>query len=89
MEPKVYHNLSISKTVSALNSNIEKGLSRDEVNRRQKTFGPNKLSKEKPLSQFKIFLEQFKNPLVYILIIAGTITLFLKEFTDSIVILRQ
>jgi len=31
-------------------------------------------------------LEQFKSPLIYILIFAGIITLFLRDFTDAIVI---
>ena len=34
-----------------------------------------------------IFFEQFKSPLVYILVIAGIITLIFKEYTDSVVIM--
>ncbi len=34
----------------------------------------------------KIFLFQFKSPLVYILVLAGVVTFFLREFTDSFVI---
>jgi Ca2+-transporting ATPase len=38
------------------------------------------------LSQTKIFLNQLQSPLIYILIIAGVITLILNELTDAIVI---
>lgn len=81
-----WHALSIEEVVKKLKTDSQKGLSKEEVEERQKKFGKNKLPEEKPLSAFKIFLEQFKSPLIYILLIAGIITLFLKEYTDSIVI---
>ena len=81
-----WHNLSWEEIIRILNSNSEKGLSEKEVKIRQKEFGFNKLPEEKPLSKLKIFLEQFKSPLIYILVIAGIITLILKDFTDAVVI---
>ena len=81
-----WYALSIEEVVKKLKTDPQKGLSGEEVEKRQKKFGKNKLPQEKPLSAFKIFLEQFKSPLIYILLIAGIITLFLKEYTDSIVI---
>lgn len=81
-----WYALSIEEVVKKLKTDSQKGLSKEEVEERQKKFGKNKLPEEKPLSAFKIFLEQFKSPLIYILLIAGIITLFLKEYTDSIVI---
>ncbi len=57
-----------------------------DVKERQKAFGKNEMAAEKPTSSFKIFFSQLKSPLIYILIVAGIITLFLKEYTDSIVI---
>ena len=81
-----WHNLPKEEVVKILGSNIEKGLTEKEVKIRQREFGENKLPKEKPLSKLKIFLEQFRSPLIYILLIAGIITLILKEYTDAIVI---
>ena len=69
-----------------LASDIEKGLTEEEVVLRQEKFGQNILPKEKPLSKVRIFLEQLKSPLIYILIIAAFITLFLREWADFIVI---
>ncbi len=83
---RMWHSLSSQEVLQKLNSNSGQGLSNEEVKIREKEFGKNKLPEEKSLSKLKIYLEQFKSPLIYILIFAGIITLFLREFTDSIVI---
>jgi len=66
-----WHNLSIEEITKLLKTNLEEGLSEDEVKKRQKEFGKNLLPEEKPFSKLKIFLGQFKSPLIYILLIAG------------------
>src|SRR5680860_361025 len=83
---RMWHNLSWQEALQVLNSNLKQGLSDEEVKIRQKEFGKNKLSEEKPLSKLKIYLEQFHSPFVYILIVAGIVTLFLREYADTIVI---
>lgn len=86
MDKNIWHNLSWQETVKMLKSNQETGLKGEEIKARQKKWGLNLLPKEKPLSQTKIFIEQFKSPLIYILVIAGGATLFFREFTDATVI---
>jgi len=81
----IWHSLSVEKTLQELKSNIN-GLSEEEAEKRLKKFGLNKLPEEKMFSRLKLFLGQFKSPLIYILLIAGIITLILSEYTDSIVI---
>jgi len=81
-----WHNLSIEEIAKLQKTNLKEGLSEEEVQSRQKEFGKNKLPEEKPLSRLRIFLEQFRSPLIYILVIAGIITLILKDYTDAIVI---
>jgi len=63
------------------------GLSNEEAEARLKKFGPNELPREKALSALKIFLEQFKGPLILVLLIAALISLFIREFVDFGVIL--
>lgn len=82
----MWHSLSSQEALQKLNSDFRQGLFAEEVKIRQKEFGKNKLPEEKPLSKLRIFLEQFKSPLIYILVIAGIITLLLREYTDCIVI---
>lgn len=81
-----WHNLKVEETRRLLRTSIKKGLSEEEAKTRQREFGKNKLPEEKAFSGLRIFLGQLKSPLIYILIVAGFITLFLKEFTDAIVI---
>jgi len=72
--------------VRVLGSNAEQGLSDKEAFLRQKKFGKNLTPGEKPLSKAMIFFSQLKSPLIYILIIAGLITLFFREWADAVVI---
>jgi len=81
-----WHNLEKEEVIKILRSDFENGLKEEEVKIRQREFGKNKLLEEKPISSLKVFFQQFKNPLIYILVIAGIITLFFKEFTNTIVI---
>jgi len=81
-----WHNLSWEEVIKKLKSDPEKGLFLKDVKERKEKFGKNLLPKEKPLSKLRIILDQFRSPLIYILVIAGIIVLFFKEFTDAIVI---
>ncbi|WP_169737237.1 cation-translocating P-type ATPase [Ureaplasma canigenitalium] len=55
----------------------EKGLSSDEVSLNQTRFGKNKIKEKKRESGFVKFLKQFLDPMIFLLIIAGVITLVL------------
>jgi len=81
-----WHNLSKEEVIKTLRSDIDVGLTEKEVEIRQREFGKNKLSEEKLLPRLRIFLEQLRSPLIYILLIAGIIALILKDYTDAIVI---
>ena len=81
-----WHALEIRKILAYLKT-ADSGLSRAEAKRRLAKHGPNKLPEEKRLTRLKIFLDQFKSPLIYILLIAAAITLFLRDFIDMGVIL--
>jgi Ca2+-transporting ATPase len=63
------------------------GLSAAEVAARQKRYGPNKLPEQKGRSLFTIFIDQFKSPLIYVLIAADAIVFLLREYTDGFIIL--
>jgi len=81
-----WHSVSWQEVVNNLGSNIKEGLVLREVQIREQEFGKNLLPAKKQLSKLRIFLEQFKSPLMYILVIAGAVVLFFKEYTDAIVI---
>ncbi|MCL7487245.1 MAG: HAD-IC family P-type ATPase [Desulfobulbaceae bacterium] len=64
----------------------ENGLSPEKAAKMFARHGPNKLVDEEKISRLKILLHQFTSPLIYILIIAGIVTLLLEEYIDSGVI---
>ena len=65
----------------------EEGLTDNEATERLKQYGPNKLIEEEKISKLKILFHQFKSPLIYILLVAAVVTAFLKEYTDTSVIM--
>ena len=77
---------STSRVITALDSDPKTGLSQEEHERRLKIFGYNKLEQKKRFRFLKLLWSQLKSPLIFILIIAGVITLFLQVYTDAIVI---
>jgi Ca2+-transporting ATPase len=62
------------------------GLASPEAARRLQQFGPNELQAAHRVSAWEILLEQFKNVLVIILLIATALSLFLGHGVESIVI---
>ncbi|MGN0409465.1 MAG: cation-transporting P-type ATPase, partial [Candidatus Fimousia sp.] len=62
-------------------------LTNTQVLERQKKFGPNELEEGKKKGKMQIFLEQFKDFLVIILILAATISGFLGDWESTLVIL--
>lgn len=65
----------------------EKGLSNEEVIRQQEKFGKNSLHSEEKESPFQIFISQFKDVIVLILILASIISFFSGNVESTIVIL--
>lgn len=59
----------------ALDVNPATGLSTAEAQRRQERFGKNELAGAPPVPAWKKFLQQFQDPLVYLLLVATAISL--------------
>ena len=81
-----WHAISAREAANILETDLQKGLSAQTAARRGEFFGLNKLPEEKPPSKLLILLKQFKSPLIFILVAAGLVTLFFREFSDSLVI---
>ena len=82
----MWHSLPIEKILEEFKTDAQNGLFDVEVKKRLKDFGPNQLPEEKPISKIRLLIGQLKSPLIYILVIAGIVTLILKEYADSIII---
>jgi len=64
-----------------------KGLSTSEAQRRLWRDGRNLLPREKTKSRWQVFFSQFNNVLIYILVVAVVISVFLGEIKDSLIII--
>jgi Ca2+-transporting ATPase len=79
--------LSKEEVLKKLNTNLDKGLSCEEVKLRLQKFGENKLPESKKEPIIKIFLDQFKSPLIYILLTASFVVYLLGDLKDSLIII--
>ncbi|MFT2007724.1 cation-transporting P-type ATPase [Pontibacter sp. 13R65] len=84
--PKDWHALTPVEVTTALKTDADRGLSEQEAKSRLETYGPNLFTQEEGQSNLVLFLLQFHQPLIYILLAAAIITFFLKEYIDSSVI---
>ena len=81
-----WHSLPIEEVIRVLKTDPEKGLTKEEVETRVQEFGKNLLS-QKPLpSNFALFLGQFKDILIVILLIAGLLTFVYQKYADTLAI---
>jgi len=80
------HTMSIEEVFKTLKTSPE-GLSVEEAKKRLEQYGPNELIAAKKISPIKIFLEQFKDVLVIILIIATVVSMLIGEILDATVIM--
>jgi len=86
MKTQNWHNLSAKEVLHNLKSSLS-GLTTQEVERRLKKHGPNKLPEKKRFTQLDVLIDQFKSPLVYILLAAALVSFVFKNFIDMGVIL--
>jgi Ca2+-transporting ATPase len=92
MEEVMWHAMDPQGALEKLGSNAEKGLAADEAKRRLAKYGPNALTDEGGTKVWEIFLNQFKDAFVIMLLIAAVLSYFIAwyegtgEYADSILI---
>ena len=82
-----WHHLSAREAIELLDVDAARGLDTFEITRRQERFGRNVLTRQKSTGPLVLFLLQFNQPLVVILLVAVVITALLHEWVDAGVIL--
>ena len=68
-----WHELSPEEVIKILNSNEKKGLSEEEVKQRLENYGRNTLPQPRKKTIFTMFLEQFNDFMIMILIVAAVV----------------
>ena len=71
----LFHNLSKEETVQNLSTNVEQGLTAEQVSRLQAQYGENKLREKKKKTMFQRFIDQFKDVMILILLAAAAVSL--------------
>lgn len=78
---------SIQDTSVMLDSDRRQGLTEAEAQVRLNKNGANQLKEPKKKSLPEAFLEQLADPLIYVLLAAAAISLFLHEVSDAVIII--
>lgn len=75
--------LSYDEVSSILNADFTNGLSWPEAERRLSLYGYNEfeVTAEEPL--WKKYIEQFKNPLIVLLLASAVVSIFMQQFDDA------
>jgi len=81
MNPQ-WHSMEKEKLLESLKA-TEAGLSTEEAERRLQEFGPNELMERKGITPLQIFLGQFKDIFVIMLLIAIGISVAINEIVDA------
>ncbi|SDB87963.1 Ca2+-transporting ATPase [Pelagirhabdus alkalitolerans] len=81
-----WYNYSSEKLETHLKTNVSNGLSQKEAKSRLKRLGPNQLKAEKKVSNLQLFIRQFKDFIVALLIVVTCIAAYLGEAIDALVI---
>jgi Ca2+-transporting ATPase len=83
MNDRKWHALNVAEALAGLATDPHRGLTDDEAARRLAVHGPNELKKEDKISPWTIFLGQFKNILIIILLIATVLSAAVGEIFDA------
>jgi Ca2+-transporting ATPase len=85
MQDRDWHAGTIEEVLAELETGLE-GISSEEARQRLDTYGPNSLEKGDIVSPWWILLNQFKSPLIYVLLVALLITVAIDHYADAVVI---
>ena len=86
MQERQAHCKPVEEVVGTFHTDLDEGLSTQEAQRRLLKFGANELTKEQRASPIALFLAQFKNTLIVILLAATVLSALLGEIVDAAII---
>ncbi|KAI8096277.1 potassium/sodium efflux P-type ATPase [Halteromyces radiatus] len=86
VEGPPYHTMTLDTVAQLMKSDLEDGLSDDEIISRQKEYGYNEMEGEGGVNPIKLLIKQFINILVLILLIAMVVSFVFKDYVEGGVI---
>src|SRR6056297_3551444 len=85
-EQPAWHARSVRDLLDTLHVDPAVGLGEEAVSRRRHEHGPNRLTPRSERHTLARLLSQFNNLFIYLLLVAGAVTLLLGQWLDSAVI---
>lgn len=82
----MFEQYNVQETLEKLNTDERRGLSEAEAARRLAVNGPNEMKEARQKTWIENFLEQLNDPLIYVLMVAAAVSVFLKEVSDAVII---
>ena len=83
----VWHTLSIEDALRAQGVDATTGLSQAEVDARLKQFGPNAFTVEQKEPGYVTFLNQYKDPMQILLLVAAIASLFIQQWSTALLLI--
>ena len=77
------HSLEVDKVASALQSNLEEGLTPDEARKRLETVGPNRIADARKRTWWQVLTAQFLEFMSLLLMAAGVVSGVVGEWVDA------
>ncbi len=82
----MFETKTIAETCALLSTDLERGLTDREAGDRYRVNGKNELKEPPEKTYVEAFLGQLNDPLIYVLLAAGVISLLLHEVSDAVII---
>lgn len=82
-----WHSLDITTVAKTLATDLKRGLLHDEAARRLRFIGHNNLTEERKIASWQLFVAQFRNFMVMILLGGTAVSFLLGEVADAVAIL--
>ena len=77
------YSIQIEKIVNSLQTNQQNGLEEADIDNRIKKYGLNQYQEQKQKSIFLVLLEQFKSPIVALLVVAAALSFFFQHWLEG------
>lgn len=83
LQQEKFWSLPPDEVIDILQTDARIGITEEEAERRFEIFGPNMIERSQNTNGFFILLNQFKSPLILILLFAGLVTILVSHYRDS------
>jgi len=82
-----WHTLSIDEALSAQGVDAATGLSQEEAETRLKQYGPNKFAAKKKEPGWLAFLNQYRDPMQIVLLVAAIVSIFIQQWSTALLLI--